>query len=310
MVDLTPGSMELFRRYHGHATGPMLTQVGVGRRRRDRLVEAGVLDMPFPRVYRLTSSTESLESRCTALCLAHPQGFITGTSAGRLMNLRRMGRSALLVFAVPHGSNIGPLAGVVLRQTTRIDPDHVRTRHDGIRLAAPARLAFDLGIELPVTDQASVIEQLLHDRHCTVADLGRMARRLGHPSRPGSAQFLMVLHSRIEGGPLESHLEVQLARALRERGIPVVAQVDRLQLPNGKQVRLDLAVPAIRWGIEIDGHPEHFMLEGGTSDRRRDRQCHLIGWQVERVSPLDMADLPGLCDELEALYRERVRAVA
>lgn len=310
MVDLTPGSMELFRRYHGHATGPMLTEVGVGRRRRDRLVAAGVLAMPYPRVYRLTSTAESLESRCAALCLAHPQGFITGTSAGRLMNLRRMGRSVLLVFAVPHGSNIGPLSGVILRQTTRLDPDHVRTRHDGIRLAAPARLAFDLGVELNASDQASVIEQLLHERHCTLTDLGRMASRLSHPSRPGSAQFLTVIQSRIEGGPLESHLEVQLARALRERGIPVVAQVDRLQLPNGKQVRLDLAVPAIRWGIEIDGHPEHFMLQGGTNDRRRDRQCHLIGWQVERVSPLDLADLPGLCDELEALYRERLRAVA
>ena len=111
-----------------------------------------MLGVPYPRVYRLMPTVETLESRCSALCLAHPQGFISGTTAGRLMGLRRMGRSALLVFAVPHGSNIGPLPDVVLRQTTRIDPDHVRTRHDGIRLAAPARLAFDLGVELPVTD--------------------------------------------------------------------------------------------------------------------------------------------------------------
>jgi hypothetical protein len=59
----------------------MLTEVGVGRRRRDRLVEAGVLGVPYPRVYRLMSTVETLESRCSALCLAHPQGFISGTTA-------------------------------------------------------------------------------------------------------------------------------------------------------------------------------------------------------------------------------------
>ena len=66
------------------------------------------------------------------------------------------------------------------------------------------------------------------------------------------------------------------------------------------------AVPAIRWGVEIDLHPDHLLLEGTTRDKRRDRQCHLIGWQIERVTSLDLVDPDGLAAELLALYLARL----
>ena len=72
-------------------------------------------------------------------------------------------------------------------------------------------------------------------------------------------------------------------------------------LPNGSVIRIDLAVPAIRWAVEIDVHPDHLLLQGTTKDKRRDRQCHLIGWQVERVTEIDLLDLASIVDELVAL---------
>ena len=87
-------------------------------------------------------------------------------------------------------------------------------------------------------------------------------------------------------------------------------QLSSLVLPNGAKIRIDLAVPAARWAIEIDVHPDHFLLEGTTRDKRRDRQCHLIGWQVERVTEIDFLDLPSLVDELVALYLVRVDVAA
>ena len=87
-------------------------------------------------------------------------------------------------------------------------------------------------------------------------------------------------------------------------------QVSDLVLPNGLRIRIDLAVPDVRWAIEIDVHPDHILLEGTTRDKRRDRQCHLIGWQIERVTEVDLIDLPALVDELVALYRARVDAAA
>jgi hypothetical protein len=41
-------------------------------------------------VVRINSSPISFQGRCVALCLAHPAGFDTGPSGGRLRGLRRM----------------------------------------------------------------------------------------------------------------------------------------------------------------------------------------------------------------------------
>jgi hypothetical protein len=159
-------------------------------------------------------------------------------------------------------------------------------------------------------DHASVIEQLIQRKICTIGTLGAMARRLCHPTRPGSERFALSLIGRGERPASESHPELVLAEALRAKGVPVQPQFDDLALPDGSTVRLDLAVPAARWGIEIDVHPDHLLLDGTTRDKRRDRKCHRIGWQIERVTEIDLLDIDGLVEELVELYETRLTAAA
>ena len=310
MPDLTAPAMAIFRRYHGHATAAMLTGASVGRLRRARLVDEGVLSVVHERVFRIASAPDTTEARCAALCLAYPAGFITGSTGGRLIGLRRMGAQGGIDFQVPHGSNIGPIDGVDLRQTTRIIPADTVLRSDGIRIASAARLGFDLAADLPEHHLASALEQLINDRRCSAGQLAAVGRRLCHPRRPGSFAFQRALLARLPGGALESDPEVVVGRVLRERGIPVEAQTRLLALPDGTNIRLDFAIPALRWGIEVDIHPTHFTMVGGSSDRRRDRQCHAIGWQVERLTPFDLLDLDALGAELDGLYRTRLLAAA
>ena len=310
MNDLTPAALAVVADHHSVATAAMLQLAGISRNRRVRLVQQGLLTMDHRRPDGRRGSPLTLESRCAALCLEYPTGFITGPTAGRLANLRRMGPMGPIHFSVPHGTNIGPIDDVVIRQTTFVDGFHLRKRGDGIVVASAPRLAFDLTSELSAIDHASVVEQILSERMCTLATLGRIGRQLTHPARRGSSMFLRTLANRLSGGPLESHPEVVLGNALRDRGIPVVAQLKGLLLSNGRTVRIDLAVPEVKWPVEIDVHGDHFLLEGGTKDRRRDRQCHRIGWQVERVTVLDLADLDTLCDELVELYHIRCHAAA
>jgi hypothetical protein len=305
MTQLTKDAMQLFARQHGVATGAQLSAVGVSRRSRHSLVEAGLMEIQYERVFRITSAALTLPARCAALCLAYPTGFVTGPTGGRLMPLRRMGLDRRLHFSIPHGTHVGPFEDVHLRQTTRIEAVDRVLRKDGIRLASPPRLAFDLASDLDMDDLASVVEQLISSKACTMATLVATARRLAHPARPGSWKFVETLRSRGVGPSQHSHVEVILARSLRDRGVPVQTQVQPLALRAGRSIRLDLAVPEIRWGIEIDVHPDHLLLEGTTRDKRRDRRCHEVGWQVERVTPLDLVDIDGLFDELVRLYQAR-----
>lgn len=306
MSGLNPQAMAVLSEHHGVATLKMLKEAGVGRRAVERLIEHGVLLRRHERVVRIASTPLTEESRCVEACLAYPRGFITGRTGGRLTGLRRMGQDELIDVCVPHGSNVGPLEGVRLRQSTKIQPVDIQLpRRDGIRIASAPRLAFDLGADLTQRDHASVVEQMLHDRKCTFATMLSTARRLLHPLRPGSAVVAATLLGRGHRAAAESHAEVDLAAEMRKFNIPVVPQ-GPLTLPNGGRVRIDLAVPHIRWGVEIDLHPDHLLLAGTAKDKLRDRQCHLIGWEIERVTELDLLDLDGLLSELNALYLARL----
>ena len=310
MSDLTPRALAILRAQHGHATATQLDQAGVHRRARLRLVDLEVLKPVHKSVVRIDSAPRTLEGRCAGLCLGHPSGFITGPTGGKLLGLRRMPKPVPVHFAVPHGVHLDPQLNVVLHQTTSIAPSDVHHRRDGITTASPARLAFDLAAVLNAQDHASIVEQLIREGHCSMDELAAVARRLCHPRRRGSLRFVRSLVERGDRPAAESHPEIVLGDALRARAVPVVPQASSLSLPNGANIRIDLAVPDARWAIETDVHPDHFLLEGTTKDKRRDRQCHLIGWQVERVTELDLVDLASLVDELVALYEARIASAA
>ena len=309
MIDLTATAFAILRRQYGHVSVRQLVDAGVGPNARRRLVEGEVLIAVHRSVLRISSAPITFEGRCVALCLAHPAGFVTGPSGGRLTGLRRMPAASRIHFCVPHGTHLFD-AGVVLRQSRQVTPiDYVRLR-SGIVVATSTRLAFDLANDLSPLDHASVIEQMIQLKKCTMTGLGATARRLCHPSRPGSEQFARTLLARGDRPAAESHPELAVAEALRARGVPVEPQFAALALVDGSHARLDLAVPAARWGIELDIHPDHLLLDGTSKDKRRDRKCHRIGWQIERVTEIDLLDFDGLIDELVALYMARLERAA
>ena len=309
MSGLTRGAMEVLRDHHGMATGPMLRANGLGRRSLDRLVADGVLEVLHERVFHVASSPLTVTARCSALCLAYPAAFITGPVGGRFMGLRRMPRSAPIHLGIGHGHHVGPLPGVRLRQSRNIATADLQPRRpDGIRLASAPRLMFDLGADLSPQDHASVVEQLLRDGRCSYAAMLATARRLIHPRRPGSVVVAGTLEARGDRRAVDSHPELVVADALRAVGVPAETPQHWLELPNGGRARIDIAVPVVKWGVEVDVHPDHLLLEGTTKDKARDRQCHLLGWQIERVTDLDLTDLPGLALELKSLYVARLAA--
>lgn len=308
MADLTAGALRLAIRQHGAVTTTQLAERGVSRNTIRRLVAAGNLVHATKSVYRLPTDERSLEQRCAELCLAHRRVFVTGPTAGVLIGLRRMPRRSPITLSSPHPLHLD-LHGVRIRRTTSLDTTDTIVRNDGITIARPARLAFDLAADLGDLAHRSVVDQLRHEHGVSPTQLRAIAHRLCHPARPGSARFVRSLLD-LTDGPSESDAERRVASALLERGVPVEPNQQWLDLPSGGRARLDLAVPPIRWGVEIDVHPSHLGLVGSSDDKRRDRQASLLGWQIHRVTALDLADLPVVADELTALYRRRVAEFA
>lgn len=303
MADLTPRSLKIAQLQHGAVTIQQLTSAGVGRHTIRRLERAGVLIGDFKSVRRLASAERTLAQRCCELCLAHPSAHITGVTAGKLIGLRKLAKHSPIHLASRHALHVEH-HGVRVRRTTKIGPADVVRRNDGIAIASPARLAFDLAALLSDRAHRSIVDQLLHEHGVFVWELVEVGNRLHHPTRPGSDRFLTTMLA-VTDSPTESDAELRVAQALIARGVPVETNVQWLELPNGRRARLDLAVPSIKWGIEIDVHPSHLGIIGSTSDKQRDRQAAILGWSITRVTGLDFAEFDLMIDELMAVYSAR-----
>jgi len=289
----------------GHITSRQLSAAGIRRTSHARLVALGVLDQPYKSVYRAATKRPTFEQRLVALSLAHERGFITGPTLGGYLGVRKMPRASQIHFCMPHPCHIAVPPGVRLRQSTAVTPLDRRRLDNSMWVASWPRLLFDLAADLPRRSLLSAMEQVVAAQHVTLEELGAIARRLCHPHRPGSEMFATLLMDRGLREPVESDPELTVLEGLQARGIPAEPQHRLLHLPNGGSVRIDLAVPAVRWAVELDIHPSHGQLWGTSRDNQRDRQLHLIDWQVEHVSPIDMLDVEGLLDELATLYFTR-----
>jgi hypothetical protein len=307
MNDLTPAALQWLADHHGVITSAVLRSSRVGRSTTDRLVRAAVLRGVFKGVYVLTASKPTIEQRCVLLSAAHPSGFVTGPTAGVIYELRRMPRTSALHYACRHGLHLPAQVGAIFRQTRALASSDRWLRPDGIAVARPTRLGFDLAADLPPLDHLSVLQQLLERGLVTMSELVATGQRLCHPARPGSRRFIESLN-RLDGvTPADSHPEVVLAEALRQRAVPIEQQARVLRGSDAGLVHVDLAVPAIKWGIELDIHPEHRSIEGHGGDARRYRGLHLVEWQIEPVSEADMENVAAIADELTALYHARRR---
>lgn len=305
MADLPRKVSKLAAKQHGVVTIEQLTEAGVSRHTIRRLERNGVFDASYKSVRRLTSATRTLEQRCAELSLAHPQAYITGVTAGTLYGLRKMPKRSPIVLGSPHALHVHH-PGVTVRRTTRIGLTDIVGRTDGIRIASLPRMAFDLAANLRDHDHRSIVDQLIHEHDVGVEDLIALGSRMYHPTRPGCDRFLTTLLT-VTDVPTESDAELRVADALLAHRVPIETNTQWLDLPNGSRARLDLAVPTIKWGIEIDVHPSHLGVIGSTSDKRRDRQASMLGWSISRVTGLDFADFPAMIGELLAVYRVRLR---
>jgi hypothetical protein len=310
VAELNAAALHVLQRQRNIITVAQLNDAGVTRSARDRLVRSGALEHLGHSVLAVPGGPTTLERRAIALCLQHPRGYITGPTAGKLAGLRTMPRLAEICLGAPHGYRTDLPVGVQLRQTRVLPADHVRRLDNGIAIASWPRLAFDLATDLTRRRLASVIDQMIHLGHTNMAALVAIARTLCIRGRPGSREFAAALLERGHRLPTQSDPELIIFDGLRRRGVPVTPQSGPLVLPNGRNVAIDMAVDAIRWGVEVDVHPSHIELPGTTRDKQRDRQLHLIDWEVERVTALEMLDVASILDELVALYHARVSHLA
>ena len=179
---------------------------------------------------------------------------------------------------------------VELRRTNVLDPEDWIDRTDGIRIAAPARAWFDCARQLNDERFERLTEWVL-DKHCSVPELWNVRRRLQSRGRPGLARVNRVLSQRQAWQkPAGSGLELKVFKALEAHRIRGLVRQHPIRLPTGIVVHPDVAIPSIRWAVEVDHVTWHGGRHDAQADKGRDRSLRRVGWEVDRVTDVDLAE--------------------
>jgi very-short-patch-repair endonuclease len=285
MAHLSPRAHAVLASQHGVASVEQLLDAGLTRRQLRHLQHAGALDLALRGAYRTPSAPVGELGQCAAVCLARPDVAIAGPTAGRLWGFRRLPPDRRIHVIAPRASNPAIARWVVPYRTDALHPDDdVLERGDGIRLTSRARTTFDLARWLGPDDLLSVIEQAASDGHLSDDHFIAVAADWISPQRPWARSFLAALDRRVPGGAAESHPEVRVGDALRRAGVLGLVRQHELDLPGHGRARFDLAVPWLRWAIEVDLHPTHRETLGASTDLRRDRAAEAVGWTTTRIT--------------------------
>ncbi len=299
MLQLSRPLAEEIARHHGVVTVARLAADGITNNSIRSLITAGSLVRVHKGVVRLATAPDSLESRCTAACLADPSAVISGPSGAYLWNFRHVFRASLPDVLVEHDRT--PLSrGVRLRRTNILPPTHIVQRNDGIRLASPPRTWFDCGRDVD-DERFERLTEWVIDHHSTVPTLWAMAQAMSTRGRPGAARVNRVLSQRSTWQrPAGSGIELDVINALRRRGVDPLVQQYALRLPNGMVIHPDGADPVAQWAVEVDHVTWHGGRFDAQRDKGRDRNARRIGWQVDRVTDLELKE--NFAVAIEELY--------
>lgn len=286
---LPPAVLDHLATHHGVVSRPQLRRLGLDDDRIDGLLVERLL-LPIHRgVFRIASSPASDEALAVAACAAIRRAVVSHQSAARLWGFRRVPTGGPLHVTIPERSR-SIRRGLVLHRSSLLERTDVVRRKDGIRLTSPLRTALDLAAVLEADDLASVVEQVLDRHRVRFATLLAAARRWAVPGRAGAGLLLDLLDARPPGAePMDSHLEVRLARALVAAGLPEPVRQFPIAIGASVEIHADLAWPDRRWVVEVDHRSWHSGAQAEL-DKRRDLRVRLAGFDVDRVTERDVLD--------------------
>ncbi|MDQ4038770.1 MAG: hypothetical protein M3313_10600 [Actinomycetota bacterium] len=158
------------------------------------------------------------------------------------------------------------------------------TRHLRIPVTSPERTLVDLSAIVAASSLGRILDDGIPRRLIHLGRLrtcvGRLAKAPGR--RPSAVHNLLT--ERLPGyDPGDSDLETRVLRVLHDAGLPIPVQQHRITAA-GRSFRIDLAYPAIKVAIELDGWDWHRTRSAFDSDRARANSLVLDGWTLLRFT--------------------------
>ena len=250
------------------------------RERARRLVARGRIVPIVPGVYAPAAAEPSLALKIAAVRWIDPAAVVTRHAAAKVW----WPQLEVPVLTVRRSTHAAPLAGFAWER--RALPAELITHHGEVQIAAPALTVVDLIPELG----GAVIDEALRRGAVTVEGLRRALALT--PGRRGNALRRELIEDSRDRPWSEA--ERGLHRILRAAplGRPFLTN-HPVALTAGGIALLDVAIPPLLLGIEVDGYAFHGDRTAFEHDRARDSDLAAQGWWVLRFSAAFVERQPG-----------------
>jgi very-short-patch-repair endonuclease len=270
---------QILRRQDGVITLYQAVAAGLGARGVRNRVGSGRWERVHPRVFRATDHAFTDLARLRAAALwAAPRSAVSGLAAAWWHGLVDC-CPPVIELSLPRDRRPRAQPGIRVRRRDLHLPDLVSVR--GICLTDVPLTVLECAVQLG-QDGPAFLDRALQ-RQVRLETLRRAHRRnLGQHGSKAAGTLLAVA---ARGG--ESEAERRLVALLRRAGI------EGWQL--GYLVagyRLDLAFPAARVAVEVDGWAYHRDAERFRQERRRQNELVLAGWTILRFTWDDLTQRP------------------
>lgn len=236
-----------------------------------RAVARGEMVRVLPGVYCVAGTETHIATRCAAVMASDPNAVITGAAAAAITWWPE--REVDVVQA--YRRRPVPVRG--FRWLAGATPEGLVHRARDLNVATAALAVLDM---IPrVGGQA--IDEALRRRCVTLAELEAALQCTPH--RKGNPERRWLLDdSRDEPW---SELERSFHRRFRALGLPYGYHTNhRVDLGDGRHAFLDLALPELMVGFEVDGFAHHSSRGAFEADRTRDARLTALGWVVVRFT--------------------------
>ena len=270
----------------GIATDARLVGAGVSGRSIRRRIAAGAWDRPAPGVVRLWDVPGTDQDVLVAIALGPGGTLASHQTAARLHGIG--------------GFDAPPRPHVTVPRGHRYLLDHdVAVIHTTTRLV---REPVTVG-EVPTTPVPRTLRDLAASRdvgrrllHRSVRDVLRDGLATpeellveAEPRGPGRRRLreAVELEVHVAGQRTESRLERVWSDVLLEDGLTGFTTQHDVR-DAGRSVRLDIAWPALKVAIEVDGARFHADALATAADAERTRWLEARGWTVVRVTAADL----------------------
>jgi very-short-patch-repair endonuclease len=246
----------------------------------------GELDRLCRSVYLAAGAPHTYQARLWAAHLA-TDGDLAFETAGRLWGVYEDVDEDDVHVVVPHGRRIVAPPGVRVHRC-RVPRSAIRLR-GGLPITDRTWTLLDLLATLRWTHASRLADRALQRRWLEHDDLAR--RLAAHPRRPGNAQLRRLAGQVTDGAA--AHSERVLHRLLRTAGI--FGWVPNHEVWAGGELVgvVDVAIPARRIAIEVDGMAYHVDVDRFRADRRKQNGLVALGWTVLRFTWADLTERPG-----------------